>query len=527
MSARGAQRGRLGRALLGIGVAAAIVVALEGVFRLLGVGVVPPGIDVDRSGDGTIRVRIEAPASSVQGDAVFLADKPADVFRIVFVGASTTKGVPYPHVSSFALFTVARIAWQLPALKLEYVNLAAPTESMRTTLHLAQFALDAEADLLVLEAGHNEFLENQRVAHASPLSGLVRALDGSRLVRVIGRVLRPDPDASAARRNGALGAPRDVAELVGEDGLEFRTLVEDRFDADVETVLVEARVRGVPVCVVLPPADVCDFVPEAAFEPGVLRGDDVDTNAVSVFRRARAARSAGPPGAAAALFQRARDLDPLPGGVSPRLIERLRGTAQAHGAVVADAYTAFIDLAPDGLVGLPLLVDHCHPSLTGQYAMAGVVVAALRDAGVFAPHDQWDVAKDPAFDVLLGSMRIDPRYAACAEADAAMADLAYALVSHDPSFYAERCARRLERSLATLPSPAEGRVALAIAYTLLADLRGAPLLAATIRADGDAARSSLQIMVDASPRVRRALEQSGVVLADLGIRVPVFASRGE
>lgn len=526
MSSGAAGRSRIGKGVLGVVVAAAIVVGLEGLFRLVGIGAVPPGIDVERAGDGTMRVRIEAPASSVQGEAVFLADKPDDVFRIVFVGASTTKGVPYPHVSSYALFTVARIAWQLPALKLEYVNLGAPTESMRTTLHVARIALDAEADLLVLEAGHNEFLENNLAVHASPFAGIARALDGVHLVRLLGRALRADPDATVARREGALGAPRDVPLLVGEDGLEFRTRVEDRFAEDVDTLLDEARARGVPVCVVLPPADVCDFIPEAAFEPGVLRGDEAETNAVTVFRRASAARANDTAGAAAALFQRARDLDPRPGGISPRLVERLRASALAHGAIVADAAAAFVEASQDGLVGLPLLVDHCHPSLRGQYAMAGVVVAALRDAGALAAREQWDVAKDPQFDALLSAMRIDPRYVACAEADAAMADIAYALVSHDPSFYAERCARRLERSLATLPSPAEGRVALALAYALIGDERGAPLLTATLRADGAAAREFLQIMVDASPRVRRALERAKVALDELGIRVPVFASRG-
>ncbi len=198
-----APRNRVVKALLGIVVAAALLGGLEGVFRLLGVGALPPGIDVERAGDGAMRVRIEAPASSVQGDAVFLEHKPDDVFRIAFVGASTTKGVPYPHVSSYALFVVARMACQLPSKKLEYVNLGAPTESMRTTLHVARIALDAGADLLVLETGHNEFLENNRVTHASPWSDIVRALDGVHLVNLIGRVLRPDPDATAARRNGA------------------------------------------------------------------------------------------------------------------------------------------------------------------------------------------------------------------------------------------------------------------------------------------------------------------------------------
>ncbi|MBK6940726.1 MAG: hypothetical protein IPH13_11080 [Planctomycetes bacterium] len=525
MSAGAVGRSRAGKAAIGIGVAVAIVAALEGLFRLVGIGAVPPGIDVERGSDGTMRVRIEAPASSVQGEAAFLADKPDDVFRIVFVGASTTKGVPYSHVSSYALFTVARIAWQLPALKLEYVNLGAPTESMRTTLHVARIALEAEADLLVLEAGHNEFLENSLAAHASPFSGLVRALDDVHVVRLLGRALRADPDATVARREGALGAPRDVPSQIGEDGLEFRTRVEDRFAVDVDTLLVEARARGVPVCVVLPPADVSDFLPEAAFEPGVLRGDEAETNAVTVFRRASGARANGSVDAAAALFQRARDLDPRPGGITPRLIERLRESARNHGAIVADAYSAFVDASPDGLVGLPLLVDHCHPSLRGQYVMAGVVVAALRDAGMLAPREQWDVAKDPQFEALLGALRIDPRYAACAEADAAMADIAYALVSHDPSFYADRCARRLERSLATLPSPAEGRVALALAYVLTGDERGAPLLTATLRTDGSAAREFLQIMVDASPRVRRALERTKVALDELGIRVPLLVPR--
>jgi hypothetical protein len=521
-----APRNRVVKALLGIVVAAALLGGLEGVFRLLGVGALPPGIDVERAGDGAMRVRIEAPASSVQGDAVFLEHKPDDVFRIAFVGASTTKGVPYPHVSSYALFVVARMAWQLPAKKLEYVNLGAPTESMRTTLHVARIALDAGADLLVLETGHNEFLENNRVTHASPWSDIARALDGVHLVNLIGRVLRPDPDATAARRNGALGAPRDVPDDVGEDGLEFRTRVEDRLAEDVETLLREARARGVPVCVVLPPADVADFLPEAAFRPGVLRGDDAETNAVAVFRRACAARERGPPGAAAALFQRARDLDPLPGGITPRVVERLRALAVTHGATVADVYGGFAELADDGVVGLPWLVDHCHPSLRGQFEMASVVLAALRAADVPAPAAEWDTTKDPAFDAMLGALRIDPRYAACAEADAALADLAYALVSHDPAFYAQRCARRLERSLPTLPSPAEGRVALALAYALTADARGAPLLTTTVRIDGDAARGFLQIMVDASPRVRRALDQAGVDLASLGIRAPVFAARG-
>ena len=87
----------------------------------------------------------------------FLLPKPARTFRIVVLGESTVIGFPYPSELSFPRHLELQLQRQMPELDFEVLNAGITGINSFAIADLATQCLQAEPDLIVVHAGHNEF----------------------------------------------------------------------------------------------------------------------------------------------------------------------------------------------------------------------------------------------------------------------------------------------------------------------------------------------------------------------------------
>ena len=443
-----AARGWQKLALVGLGLAVGIaaVVALELLLRATGIGgerrydpfagfsrTVPMFEPATRN-DGTPVFRT-AKARRVRFPQEFLAEKPANGFRVFVVGESSAAGVPYDVGHAFSGFLQMRLAAELPSLLVEVVNAAVPGYGSRRMLPVVEDIARHEPDLLIFYAGHNEFAEPRYYAHLVGMDPRLfrawEALASTRLYALAARLpligvdVEPKPprfefesldnplQMFAVRTKHLEGAyPTDRERAWAERHYRFNveTMTDVVLDAGARMMLVTIGQNFAD----WPPGgtahrDGLDPASEARWDAAVADGErraaDGDcAAALDAFARALAIDDAHAglhwriAGCARRLerwdqardaYRRASDLDRMPHGAPTRFNEVLREVATERGALLVDAASVLEQASPHGLVGDDQFVDLVHPNLVANQRIAATIADALRAAGIPLPAGEW------------------------------------------------------------------------------------------------------------------------------------------
>ena len=442
--ARGWQK--LALAALGLVVGLACVAALEVALRLAGVGgerrhdpfagfsrTVPMFEPAVRA-DGT-RVLRTAKARRVRWPQEFLADKPANGFRVFVIGESSAAGVPYDVGHAFSAFLQMRLQAELPSLVVEVVNAAVPGYGSRRMLPVVEDVVRHAPDLVILYAGHNEFAEPRYYAHLVGMDPRLfrawEALAATRLYALAARLPLIGVDAEpqpprfdfesldnplqmfAVRTKHLEGAyPTDRERAWAERHYRFNveTMTDVVLDAGARMMLVTIGQNFAD----WPPGgaahrDGLDAAGLARWDAEVADGDRLAaagdcTAALEAYARARTiddahaglhwriagcARRLERWDDARAAYRRASDLDRMPHGAPTRFNEVLREVATDRGALFVDAASVLEQASPHGLVGDDQFVDLVHPNLLANQRIAATIADALRTAGIPVPAAEW------------------------------------------------------------------------------------------------------------------------------------------
>jgi lysophospholipase L1-like esterase len=300
-----------------------------------------------------------------------LPPKRSDVFRILALGGSTVQGVPD---GDFGFVT--QLALGLPTLsgerEIEILNLARSGASSAEVRDLLGAGLAAEPDLVILLTGHNEFL----APHAT--RGLAGWLQRTRDASYLARALSARADATSA----------DPAAPVPTVGPELREDVLDAFARNLDRIVETAGRAGVPLLLLTAPANLADWPPAHRHLAPDPSHDDPRV-AFAHFQRGRGLRDQGRASDARAQFELALERDPVPRRAVRRQNEAVRAHARRSGVRVVDVVEHFQRIARDGLVGLELIADNCHPTPRGNAVIAQRIAAALSEQG-------WGLARETA-----------------------------------------------------------------------------------------------------------------------------------
>ena len=92
------------------------------------------------------------------GQDRFARDKDARAFRVFALGASTLLGFPNPAYTSFPNFLQQMLADAYPAREIEVVNCGVTAINSFVLREFVEEVAEHEPDLVVIYAGHNEFV---------------------------------------------------------------------------------------------------------------------------------------------------------------------------------------------------------------------------------------------------------------------------------------------------------------------------------------------------------------------------------
>ena len=363
-------------------------------------------------------------AAPEEVDPVILEPKEPGELRIFAYGGSTVMGDrggcdPWSErLTSFMNQLRFHLEKRFPGRKITIGNFGRAGEPSSYVCAKMAATIQYEPDVLIVLTGHNEYLTSLHESEREAMKYMVRRrldkLAASRLIR----------HGLETRRSGERIPPdlRHIPPLVNHGKALARRV--DAFRENIDIITRLAAGENLPLLLCTAPSNIRDWPPlyipaaisedhvlsdnvsaftftteDAAFEKGIselrilladgetgraetildeLSGDYPD-NPLLDFLRGRLYLSEGSPEKAAPFLVKARDADPFPNRASTRLNMYLRAAAARSGVVLVDADSLFARHSGDGLPGLDLVADNCHPSPAGNSLLARELFSRILD----------------------------------------------------------------------------------------------------------------------------------------------------
>ena len=369
-------------------------------------------------------------------DISFIEPKPANTVRLFVLGASTTIGWPNPPNTSFPRYLDQMLADVYPSRHFEVINCGLTAINTFCLLDFAEEIVDYSPDLIIIYAGHNEFVGPYGVTTPFLSVGnnwhgirLFMYLQRSRIYYLVKQLvfqLRSwSTDAPSREEFGLHLVDREIGP--GDDGYEVSVR---NFRRNLEEILMIAAERKIPVMLSTLTSNVRDFHPLRSRCDGSGLSEQIETladegqlsEAAAVADRARQ----GNPDCADIRFQlgrvrylqkdyegaatayaAARDLDRMPFRAPSPFNEVIRELAAGRSGDVLfhDVEEVFAAFSPHGLVGNELITEYLHPTVYGHYLIARStldVLASSAAAGQWGPYRAARLDSYSAYTLRLG-----------------------------------------------------------------------------------------------------------------------------
>ena len=311
----------------------------------------------------------------------FLAQKPEDGFRIFVMGGSSAAGFPYGRFGSISGMLQQRVKRLFPDKEIEIISVAMSAINSYAIRDFSDEVLAAQPDLVLIYAGHNEYLGIMGTgAVFSSFAGMHQlklvylALLDSHLFRLLQQVIIPltsgeDPEVERATLMARVAAGQRIP--LADNRFEVGVA---QFQDNIGTVLQRFKENDVPVMLGTLVSNEEDLAP-------FVSGDE-SPNADECYQKGQTLAAQGQFGQALEQFQLARDLDLLRFRAPGIFNETLRFLAAEYDAILVDVESSFRRSAEHGLIGNQLLLEHVHPNRYGYFLMTEAYVEALIASGL-------------------------------------------------------------------------------------------------------------------------------------------------
>ncbi len=360
----------------------------------------------------------------------FQSKKGSDTKRIFCLGGSTTQGEPYKHPTAFPAWLQVNLQLIEPTQRFEIVNCGGLSYASYRLLPMLIEILQYEPDLVIIECGHNEFLEDRELSgwkQASNIKkGVIRIARSSRLVQFASQCvadLFPAKTVAATATQleqevDALLDDQGGLEKYKRDELDVQSVVKS-MRWNMAAMIENCKTASVPLVLLVPTSNIRDCPPfkvelsqrmDAASKEQIewvwshatnaqkeqvenLDGgtDSSESNAVHDLESILALDAEH----AAALYwlgqfelgrgqiERARqhlidarDADVCPLRAVSSMQQTIRELANEEQVWCFDVDAMFQTVSADKLVGNQWLIDHVHPRIEG-HQMLGEHLAEL------------------------------------------------------------------------------------------------------------------------------------------------------
>jgi len=382
----------------------------------------------------------------------FPARKDPDEFRIFCLGGSTTQGRPFAIETSYTTWLELSLNAAQPDREWNVINCGGVSYASYRLIPILKEVLTHGADLVIIDTGHNEFLEARSFDHLQRRGAVVNtALTAASRLRTFTllreQYLHLHGQSLTEPASARPLLPTEVEALLDyQGGLEeyhrdpdWRAGVMQQFEFSLTTLVRTAQEAGVPILLINPCSNLRDFPPFKSEHRDDLASAELEEweslcqtageqmhgnadglrEAIDCLERACAI---DPEYAAAfyhlghcylaahrmddarRMFDQARDLDICPLRILQPMNDTVLKVARENGVPVVDAQALYERLSRDGLVGDQWLVDHVHPTIPGHQVLADQLAEKLVELNVVKPTADWTATKDARYREHLDSL---------------------------------------------------------------------------------------------------------------------------
>ena len=341
----------------------------------------------------------------------FPARKPEGVLRFFILGESAARGEQLADFSFARMLEAACNAGSRDK-KVEVINTGIPAINSWVLREFAHEIVNHEPDLIIIYAGHNEFIGPYGPAAVfGPARNRLAALTGiwASSLRLI-QILKGD-HVPAGLKTGWRGLEMFLNNLI-LPGSELIDLCRNNWAANLNDIFAAAKKAGVPVIWCRVPVNQRDCPPFAS-DNSSLSGDDHNTlkmvadhieagdfkaaetlmtglrekhsnHALCNYYDGKIRLARGDQTGARSAFEKAVSNDCFRVRTTAQFNDTAAACAASFNIASVDLEKLFVENSPNGSIGRDLIYDHVHLTLKGHYLAARGIFSAILSASAGA-----------------------------------------------------------------------------------------------------------------------------------------------
>lgn len=316
---------------------------------------------------------------------IFLKDKPQNGYRIFVLGGSSAAGYPYGNNIMFSRILQKRLTDVFPEKNIEVINTAITAVNSFTILDFIDEVIDAEADAVLIYAGHNEFYgalgaaSNESLGKIRPLVKLYLKLQRFKtfiLVRnIIGSVRRWKDNKY---HGGSLNNPNAtlMERIVGDQIIPINSSIYDlgknQFKQNLRSIIKKTKEAKIDIIL----SDLVSNVRD--LKPFVSVKTDSFPPADQIYLLAQNFEQAEKFDQAKEKYYLAKDLDGLRFRATEEFNRIIHQLALEFNVPVVPMESYFENASPGSLIGDNLMLEHLHPNVDGYFLMAAAFFETMK-----------------------------------------------------------------------------------------------------------------------------------------------------
>jgi tetratricopeptide (TPR) repeat protein len=391
-------------------------------------------------------------------------------FTIFFYGGSTMQGFPFHPTLSPAKWIELFVQKLYPNLKINLINFGEGGKDSNYILLALQNTIQYKPDLVVVLAGHNEFLRNISVDKDNPRQRILLKSSLYRLIDVAIQSFKEKSsfmefkkkalsDFQAIEAKKALEAtkskvsepekprppdwwesyffyPVDVQwAVIGAPEMKERLAKSER---NFTMIMELCKANHIPILISTPPYNMkyrpfgnnfatkdestmkqwktyalegFEFYRRQKFQPAIdsfMKAYKIDnTNAFLIFYIAECYEALGDFQNAAYYYQLANRYDLSKNRIFSDVEELMRSISEKEKAPYLNVHNIFMKKWKNGITDYDIIVDNAHPSLFGQYMLSEALFKFIRDNTIIFPSNNDEV---PAFETIVINLQLEKEF---------------------------------------------------------------------------------------------------------------------